>query len=89
MKRKGVEAMLPMDEAGWRQLAAELGVSTIPGADASGAGDILLPALQRRVLEALNVRTAERALRQSMIATVVSVISTIVAIAATVTPFLR
>ena len=71
--------LLPDGENELKELARELGVSTEPGADASGGGTVLLPALQARILQALNYRTARRAIIVSEVAICVSVLSAIFA----------
>jgi hypothetical protein len=71
--------LLPDGENELKELARELGVSTEPGADASDGEAVLLPALRARILQALNYRTARRAIIVSEVAICVSVLSAIFA----------
>ena len=73
------EKLLPRGEE-LKRLAEQLGVSTHPGAESSQWGTVLEPALQACVREALNYRTARRAVQLSIFAVCLSVVSTIVAI---------
>jgi hypothetical protein len=60
--------------------ARELGVSLVPGTDASGAGTVLEPALQSRVLGAEAWMISRTSIRLGTVATVLSIVSTLISI---------